>query len=78
MLTETVDVHEAQADFARLLSLVLKGVEVILARDGTPLARLAPIVSSDKARVAGLHQGTIWTSDDFDEPLPDTFWMGAT
>lgn len=25
-------------------------------------------------RVAGLHQGAIWTSDDFDEPLPDEFW----
>ena len=78
MLTETVDVHEAQADFTKLLSLVLKGIEVIRARDGTPLARLTPIVSSDKARVAGLHLGTSWTSDDFDEPLPDTFWMGAT
>ncbi len=78
MLTETVDVHEAQTDFAKLLALVLKGVEVILSRDGTPLARLAPIVSPDEPRVAGLHQGTIWTSDDFDEPLSDTFWMGAT
>jgi antitoxin (DNA-binding transcriptional repressor) of toxin-antitoxin stability system len=78
MLTETVDVHEAQTDFARLLSMVLKGIEIILARDGMPLARLTPIESSDKPRVAGLHQGAIWTSDDFDEPLPDTFWMGAT
>jgi len=77
MLTETVDVHEAQADFAKLLSLVLKGVKVILARDGKPLARLEPIAPSDEPRVAGLHQGTIWISDDFDEPLPDTFWMGA-
>jgi hypothetical protein len=25
-------------------------------------------------RVAGLHPGAIWTSDDFDEPLPDDFW----
>jgi hypothetical protein len=26
------------------------------------------------AHVAGLHPGAIWTSDDFDEPLPDDFW----
>jgi hypothetical protein len=25
-------------------------------------------------RVAGLHPGVIWTSHDFDEPLPDDFW----
>jgi hypothetical protein len=28
-------------------------------------------------RQSGLGQGTIWMSDDFDEPLPDSFWLGA-
>lgn len=23
----------------------------------------------------GLHQGQIWMSDDFDAPLPDSFWL---
>jgi hypothetical protein len=27
-------------------------------------------------RIMGLHAGTIWISDDFDEPLPDEFWLG--
>ncbi len=27
-------------------------------------------------RVAGLHAGMAWMSDDFDEPLPDEFWLG--
>jgi hypothetical protein len=27
-------------------------------------------------RVAGLHEGQIWLSDDFNEPLPDEFWLG--
>lgn len=27
-------------------------------------------------RVAGLHAGMVWISDDFDEPLPDAFWLG--
>lgn len=30
--------------------------------------------SSPKKRVFGLHQGKIWMSDDFNEPLPDDFW----
>ena len=29
-------------------------------------------------RKAGLHAGAIWTSDDFDEPLPDEFWTGTS
>jgi hypothetical protein len=31
-----------------------------------------PIITAT-ARQAGLHRGTIWVSDDFDEPLPETF-----
>ena len=27
-------------------------------------------------RVAGLHSGQIWMSDDFNDPLPDEFWLG--
>lgn len=27
-------------------------------------------------RVPNLHPGAIWTSDDFDDPLPDEFWLG--
>jgi len=28
-------------------------------------------------RVPGLSRGKIWISEDFDEPLPDSFWLGA-
>jgi Protein of unknown function (DUF2281) len=27
-------------------------------------------------RIPGLDAGTTWVSDDFDEPLPDSFWLG--
>ena len=27
-------------------------------------------------RIAGLGQGTMVIADDFDEPLPDAFWLG--
>ena len=30
-----------------------------------------------RERIPGLHAGsTIWVSDDFDDPLPDSFWLG--
>lgn len=28
-------------------------------------------------RVLGLHAGEVWMSDDFDAPLPDSFWLGG-
>ncbi|MEG5171627.1 toxin-antitoxin (TA) system antitoxin [Microcoleus sp. B3-D7] len=74
MVTKTVDVQEAQTNLKELLSLALKGIEVVLTEGGIPLVRLAPIASPTKQRTAGLHAGSIWTSDDFDEPLPDEFW----
>jgi len=49
------------------------GVEWILTDGMTPVARLVPI----SARIAGMHPGAIWTSPDFDEPLPDVFWTGS-
>ncbi len=27
-------------------------------------------------RIAGLHKGNWWISDDFDDELPDSFWLG--
>jgi hypothetical protein len=29
-----------------------------------------------KGRILGMHPGSIWMSDDFDDPLPDEFWFG--
>ena len=44
----------------------------VLSEDGE-----RPVESSKpQQRVAGLHQGLAWMSEDFDEPLPDEFWMG--
>lgn len=27
-------------------------------------------------RIPGLHAGEVWISEDFNEPLPDSFWLG--
>ena len=41
------------------------------------LAQLEQPASVQPARrIAGLHAGQTWISDDFDAPLPDSFWLG--
>jgi hypothetical protein len=30
----------------------------------------------NQQRVLGLNQGEIWMSEDFNDPLPDEFWIG--
>lgn len=81
--TKMIDVSNAQGQLAELIALVQQGVEVILADGATPLAHIVPLLTSDvkreaMPRIAGLHEhvGAIWTSDDFDDPLPDEFWLG--
>ncbi len=30
-----------------------------------------------ESRVSGLHAGWYWIAEDFDAPLPESFWLGA-
>ena len=34
------------------------------------------IAQQPRKRIAGLGQGTIIFAEDFDAPLPETFWLG--
>jgi hypothetical protein len=36
----------------------------------------AQIEQQPYKRIAGLGKGTMMIADDFDEPLPDAFWLG--
>lgn len=77
MSTKTVDIQEAQHSLSELLALAQQGDEVIIAEGNIPVARLVPVTQFNIPRVAGLHQGSIRMHPDFDESLPDEFWMGA-
>lgn len=62
-----------------LLRLIDADTEILLMNGDTPLARLSPVeiqAESPKQRIPGLHAGTTWVRDDFDDPLPDEFWLG--
>jgi antitoxin (DNA-binding transcriptional repressor) of toxin-antitoxin stability system len=74
MPTEIIDVGEAQIHLTERLSLVSAGTEAIIAEGSKPLAWLIPIEACTILRAAGLQPRAIWTSDDFDTPLPDGFW----
>jgi prevent-host-death family protein len=62
-----VNVHEAKTQLSRLLQAVEKGEEVVIARNGTPVARLVPHVEERKPREPGWAKGRMWMAPDFDE-----------
>lgn len=64
--------HQAKSQLSRLVERAQKGEEVILARDGKPVARLVPIAPEAlQPRIPGGWEGRVRISDDFDELPPD-------
>ena len=57
---ETVNVHEAKTHLSRLLAQVEAGEEVIIARNGKPVARLAAIQKRGKPQF-GSWKGRIFS-----------------
>lgn len=71
MGTITVNVHEAKTRLSRLLVHAEAGDEVVIARDGKPVARLVPFHRPEPERRFGAMRGQITVDERFFEPLPE-------
>lgn len=78
MTVMKIDVQEAQSQLLKLLQLAIQGKDVMIVEKEVPLVRLVPVRTTTHRRVAGLHRGAIRMTADFNDPLPDEFWVGAT
>ncbi len=65
-----VNIHEAKTHLSRLLQRVSAGEEIVIARNGEPIARLLPIERPVK-RLFGADRGLFEVPEDFDASLPD-------
>jgi prevent-host-death family protein len=75
-----VNVHEAKTQLSRLLLKVASGEDVIIARDGKPVARLVPYAGDKpKKRLLGRDAGKpFYISPDFDDEVdPETWGLDA-
>jgi prevent-host-death family protein len=70
-MTIQVNIHEAKTHFSKLLTRVLAGEEVVIARAGTPVARLVPVEQRAARRHPGSAKGKLTVAPDFNEPLPE-------
>lgn len=71
MTTPTNDEHPESGSIDDLLA------KPIPVHDFQPLTHEEIYNRSSRInRKPGLHQGAFVMSDDFDEPLPDSFWLG--
>ncbi len=69
----TVNIHAAKTHLSRLVEQAAAGEEVIIAKSGTPIAKLGPLDHNNrKKRRLGLLAGRLKVPADFDAPLsPD-------
>lgn len=67
-----VGMHEAKTKLSQLVERAEAGEEIIIARRGTPVARLVPVTkqASSMSAIRGVWRGKVHIADDFDE-LPD-------
>ena len=74
-----VNIHEAKTHLSRLLQRVAMGEEVVIAKAGTPIAKLVPLKKTSKKRVFGSAKGDFTVPDNFNDPDPeieDLFYNG--
>lgn len=64
------NLYDAKTRLSELVDRAAAGEEIIIAKNGRPLARLAPLPREQPRRVPGGWEGMIWIADDFDAPLP--------
>jgi antitoxin (DNA-binding transcriptional repressor) of toxin-antitoxin stability system len=78
MVLKKVDLEATPLTLEQLLAELEHHGEVLLTRGDDPVARLSPVekVVTPKERILGLHEGQAWVSEDFDDELPDSFWLG--
>jgi len=71
-MTLAVELEQAGAQLDRLIEEVDAGAEVVITRDGHPVARLvAATEEMSGERVPGSAKGLFTVPDDFDAPLED-------
>ncbi len=62
-----VNIHEAKAQFSRLVERVARGEEIVIGKAGKPVAKLVPFSRALSPRSPGAWKGRVRIAEDFDD-----------
>ncbi len=65
------NIHEAKTHLSKLLTRVMSGEEIIIAKAGKPVAVLSPFTDMPTRRTPGDDAGKVVIKSNFDDPLPE-------
>jgi prevent-host-death family protein len=66
----TLNLYDAKTRLSALVDEAAAGAEIIIAKNGKPMAKLVPL-QAPPVRKPGRLKGKIWMSKDFDAPMPE-------
>lgn len=70
-MSSTFNLYDAKTRLSELVDRAAAGEEIVIAKNGKPLAKLGPLPAEKPNRVPGGWEEAVWIADDFDDPLPD-------
>ena len=66
----TVNVYQAKTQLSRMIDRAAAGDDIVISRNGKPVARLCPLAQQPRTIEFGLLKGRVEIAADFDAPLP--------
>lgn len=69
-MSKPVNIYEAKTRLSQLVDRAAGGEEIVIARNGRPVARLVPWTPEPAKRKPGRLKGRVRIGRDFDDPLP--------
>jgi prevent-host-death family protein len=65
-----VNIYDAKTRLSQLIDKAASGEDVVVCRNGKPVARITGLESGKRPRRLGLLKGKLTIPADFDAPLP--------
>ena len=75
MVMKKIHLHDIPDELKALLSELNEDTQIVLMDGDQPIARLLSPDTKSSKRIFGLTKGAFVMSDDFDEDLPESFWL---
>jgi prevent-host-death family protein len=75
-MTETVSLYDAKTHLSQLVDRAAEGEEIMISKNGKPLARLMPLANSGVRRLPAGALGIVRIGSDFDDTLPPAIQAG--
>lgn len=73
---ETVNIYDAKTRLSQLVDKAASGEDVVVSRNGKPVALITQLKAPKRCVKFGLLKGKIAVAADFDTPLPDDVLAG--